>query len=82
MQLIWLCLCQIYLVMGLSQNVIEELFGSGQFLDRVQDSNHLSSSIEDLKVLFRLERQVLKNLSENPVENVVVKNYQKLVDYE
>ena len=65
---------------------MEELFGTGEFKSQLESTDvtakHLSSSIEDLKILFDLEGKVLRFLRENKVENDVVKNYEKLVDYE
>ena len=64
----------------------EELFGTGEFKSDVADpisvtSQHLSSSIEDLKLLFHMEIKVLKHLQS--INNTdLVKEYKALIDYE
>ena len=66
----------------------EELYGSGKFVEGNYDKNantHLSSSTEDLKLLFKAELEIVKfvkNLDHNPNTTLLVQRYLKAVDFD
>ena len=66
----------------------EELYGSGKFVEGQYDKNantHLSSSTEDLKLLFKAELDIVKfvkNLDHNPNTTLIVQRYLQAVDFD
>ena len=63
----------------------EELFGSGYFRKSSQRekaiTKHLSSSIEDLKILFKQEKKIVKQLKSYTNQSSVVENYLNTLDF-
>ena len=66
----------------------EELYGSGKFIEGDYEKNantHLSSSTEDLRLLFKAELEIvkfLKNLDHNPNSTLLVQRYLQAVDFD